>query len=70
MLTVRDWEDYIDMEEELHLEEVRKKFHQKKKSHDKQEWDKLETKTNKKGYKKNGKQRDKKNSWTNHPNRI
>ena len=45
MPTVRDWEDYIDMEEELHLQETRKKFHQKKKSHNKQTWDKLETKT-------------------------
>ena len=42
MPTVRDWEDYIDMEEELHLQETRKKFHQKKKSHNKQTWDKLE----------------------------
>ena len=55
MPTVKDWEDYIDMEEELHLEETRKKFHQKRKSHSKQQWDKLETKTNKRGFKKNGK---------------
>ena len=70
MPTVRDWEDYVDMEEQYDIEETRKKVQHKQKSHNKQKWDKLETKTNKKGYKKNGKQRDKKNSWTNHPNRI
>ena len=63
MPTVRDWEDYVDMEEQYDIEETRKKVQHKQKSHNKQKWDKLET--NKRGYK-----RDKKNSWSNHPKRI
>tara|TARA_Y100000593_G_C4220382_1_gene291516 strand:+ start:531 stop:731 length:201 start_codon:yes stop_codon:yes gene_type:complete len=54
MPTVRDWEDYVDMEEKYDIEESRKKVLHRKKSHNKQEWDKLESKLNKKGYKKNG----------------
>ena len=65
MPTLRDWEDYVDMEEQYDIEETRKKFQHKKKSHNKQEWDKLDNKSNKRGYK-----RDKKNSWNNHPNRV
>jgi hypothetical protein len=53
------------MEEQYDIEETRKKVQHKKKSHNKQEWDKLENKSNKRGYK-----RDKKNSWNNHPNRV
>ena len=65
MPTLRDWEDYVDMEEQYDIEETRKKVQHKKKSHNKQEWDKLENKSNKRGYK-----RDKKNSWNNHPNSV
>tara|TARA_R100000008_G_scaffold83586_1_gene69232 strand:+ start:100 stop:300 length:201 start_codon:yes stop_codon:yes gene_type:complete len=54
MPTVRDWEDYVDMEEKYDIEESRKKVLHRKKSYNKQEWDKLESKLNKKGYKKNG----------------
>jgi len=70
MPTVKDWEEYIDMEEELNLEDARKKVHQKQKSNGKQKLNQSELKINKKGYKQNGKQRDKKNSWSNHPSRI
>ena len=47
MPTLRDWEDYVDMEEQYDIEETRKKVQHKKKSHNKQEWDKLETKVKK-----------------------
>ena len=52
MPTVRDWEDY-DFEEQYDIKESRKKLQHKKKSHTKKEWDKLETKLNRKGYEKN-----------------
>ena len=55
MPTVKDWEEYVDIEEQYDIEESRKKvLYNKKKSHNKQEWDKLETKLNRKGYEKNG----------------
>tara|TARA_R110002126_G_scaffold210636_3_gene357182 strand:- start:347 stop:604 length:258 start_codon:yes stop_codon:yes gene_type:complete len=69
MPTLRDWEDYIELEEELNLEEARKKVHQKQTTDGKKGWDNSEIKSNKKGHKNNVK-RDKKNSWCNHPTRI
>ena len=49
MPTVKDWEEYVDIEEQYDIEESRKKvLYNKKKSHNKQEWDKLETKLNRK----------------------
>ena len=55
MPTIKDWKEYVEMEEQLDIEESRKKvLYNKKKSHNKQEWDKLETKLNRKGYEKNG----------------
>jgi hypothetical protein len=70
MPTVKDWEEYVDMEEQYDIEESRKKVLHKQKTHTKKEWDNLENKLNRKGYKKNGKQRDKKNSWSNNSKRI
>ena len=53
MPTVKDWEEYVDMEEHYDIEESRKKVLYKQKTHTKKEWDKLENKLNSKGYKKN-----------------
>ena len=41
------------MEEQFDIEESRKKVLHKQKTHTKKEWDKLENKLNRKGYKKN-----------------
>ena len=54
MPTVKDWEEYVEMEEQYDMEESRKKVLNKQKTHTKKEWDKLENKLNKKGYEKNG----------------
>ena len=54
MPTVKDWEEYVEMEEQYDIEESRKKVLHKQKTHTKKEWDKLETKLNRKGYEKNG----------------
>ena len=53
MPTIKDWKEYVEMEEQYDIEESRKKILHKKKSHTKHEWDKLETKLNRKGYEKN-----------------
>jgi len=53
MPTVKDWEEYVEMEEQYDMEESRKKVLNKQKTHTKKEWDKLENKSNRKGYKKN-----------------
>ena len=53
MPTVKDWEEYVEMEEQYDMEESRKKVLHKQKTHTKKEWDKLENKLNRKGYKKN-----------------
>ncbi len=54
MPTLKDWKEYVEMEEQYDIEESRKKILHKKKSHTKHEWDKLENKINRKGYEKNG----------------
>ena len=70
MPTVKDWEEYVEMEEQYDIKESRKKVLHKQKTRTKKEWDNLENKLNRKGYKKDGKQRDKKNSWSNNSKRI
>ena len=45
MPTLRDWEDYIELEEELNLEEARKKVHQKQTTDGKKGWDNSEIKS-------------------------
>jgi len=64
MPTLHNWEEYLDLEEELNIEDTRKKVLQKQKNHSKKK-----SEGSKKGYEKSFK-RDKKNSWSNHPNRI
>ena len=44
MPTVKDWEEYVEMEEQYDMEESRKKVLNKQKTHTKKEWDKLENK--------------------------
>ena len=58
MTKIINWEEYLDLEEELEIQETREKILHKK--------NKL-NKTEKKGYEKNVK-RDKKNSWITRPN--
>ena len=54
MPTIKDWKEYVEMEEQFDIEESRKKVLHKQKTHTKKDWDKLESKLNKKGYEKNG----------------
>ena len=53
MPTIKDWKEYVEMQEEYDVEESRKKILNKQKTHTKKEWDKLENKLNRKGYEKN-----------------
>tara|TARA_Y100000992_G_C21039748_1_gene384373 strand:+ start:203 stop:379 length:177 start_codon:yes stop_codon:yes gene_type:complete len=58
MPTLQNWEDYLEMEEELDIQDTREKVLQKKNK---------SNKPNKKGHQENVK-RDKKNSWNNRSN--
>ena len=53
MPTIKDWKEYVEMEEQFDIEESRKKVLHKQKTHTKKEWDKSEKKLNRKAYKKN-----------------
>ena len=49
---IRNWEEWDEIEDELKYEQVRDKVNHKPKSHDLNEWEKLEKKIVKKGTKK------------------
>ena len=42
MPTVQDWEEWDELEDRIHEENVREKINHKSKTHNKEEWEKLD----------------------------
>ena len=49
-MKINNWEDYYEIEDELHEKDPRKKILHKNKSHNKKQWKKVKTVLDKKGY--------------------
>ena len=49
-MKINNWEDYYEIEDELHEKDSRKKILHKNKSHNKKQWKKVKTVLDKKGY--------------------